>query len=136
MKISDKEQLIAICLLNGNNKDVLNGEVVFSQRMGPVDQDKLHQSTLISASFNNLKTGLHGFHIHEFGDLSKGCDSAGPHFNPFKKKHGGPGNTERHVGDMGNVESKNDIGPTLFKMSDELIRLDNGEGGVVGRSVV
>ncbi len=36
------------------------------------------------------KEGEHGFHIHEKADFSNGCDSAGPHYNPF-------GNTRRNI---------------------------------------
>ncbi|GIY14311.1 sod_Cu domain-containing protein [Caerostris extrusa] len=32
----------------------------------------------------------HGFHIHSSGDLSDGCQSTGPHYNPKTSNHGGP----------------------------------------------
>ena len=40
---------------------------------------------------------LHGFHVHEFGNLSNGCGSTGGHFNPFGKQHGGPSDEDRYM---------------------------------------
>jgi Cu-Zn family superoxide dismutase len=64
----------------------------------------------------------------------KGCISAGAHFNPFGKTHGGPESEERHVGDLGNVIA-NDEGVAKFDFVDKLVRL-NGPNSIVGRAMV
>lgn len=32
----------------------------------------------------------HGFHIHEYGTIDKGCEGAGGHYNPKGAIHGSP----------------------------------------------
>ena len=64
------------------------------------------------------------------GDLSGGCLSAGAHFNPFSKNHGAPTDRERHVGDLGNVES-DEFGVAKFTIEDKLLSL-NGAQSIVG----
>jgi Cu-Zn family superoxide dismutase len=77
---------------------------------------------------------LHGFHIHQFGDLSNGCVTAGPHYNPFGNTHGGPDKKIRHIGDLGNVQSDAD-GKALYEAEDKLVQLW-GPLSVIGRSCV
>jgi Cu/Zn superoxide dismutase len=57
----------------------------------------------IECHLKDLVSGLHGLHAHEYGDLTKGCDSTCKHFNPENKEHGGPMGTNRHRGDFGNI---------------------------------
>ncbi|SCU77585.1 LAME_0A01596g1_1 [Lachancea meyersii CBS 8951] len=76
----------------------------------------------------------HGFHIHQFGDNTNGCTSAGPHFNPFNKTHGAPTDENRHVGDLGNILA-NAKGVAQGSMTDHLVKLI-GPTSVVGRTVV
>ena len=63
----------------------------------------------IDYEIKGLTDGKHGFHIHEYGDLTDGCASACAHFNPYKKEHGCLYSKERHLGDLGNVVSKNKL---------------------------
>jgi Cu-Zn family superoxide dismutase len=58
------------------------------------------------ATFSGLKPGLHGFHIHEYGDITDESGKlAGSHFNPNKQAHGGPEDQNRHGGDLGNISA-------------------------------
>ena len=113
----------AVAILSG----AIEGTVWFTQK-------NYISPTKVVATFKNLPKGKHGFHIHEYGDKSNGCTSAGAHFNPFNRKHGSLTSTERHIGDMGNVVSKGDI-ETHFTVEDPMMTLF-GEYSVVGRSIV
>ena len=84
---------------------------------------------------NGLSAGKHGIHIHEFGNLSNGCTSAGAHYNPFNRHHGGPDALVRHVGDLGNLQSNGPTNPTILNYMDPMVHL-YGSLSVVGRSVV
>src|SRR5947209_134014 len=89
----------------------------------------------VVADVDGLKPGIHGFHIHEKGDCSAlDGSSAGEHFNPSNSRHGGPEDSERHVGDLGNVVA-DDKGHAHYDRVDKMIRF-SGENNIVGRSVV
>jgi Cu/Zn superoxide dismutase len=63
---------------------------LFSSRSSSAFQAKEGEPTTIKGEISGLAPGQHGFHVHQFGDSTNGCTSAGPHFNPFSKTHGGP----------------------------------------------
>ncbi|KRX07326.1 Superoxide dismutase, copper/zinc binding domain [Pseudocohnilembus persalinus] len=118
----------AICILYPDGNSGVKGIVSFQQ-------DNATSPTKITANVRGLKpNSLHGFHIHQYGDLTEGCTSAGPHYNPENKTHGGPLDKERHVGDLGNLKT-DEKGNAYVAMSDKFISLF-GEYSVVGRSCV
>jgi Cu-Zn family superoxide dismutase len=97
-----------------------------------MEQESEAANCTITYRVTGLTPGLHGFHIHEKADFSDGCKSAGPHYNPFGKNHGGPDDEERHIGDLGNITA-NAEGVAEGTISDHLIKL-SGEYSVIGRS--
>uniref|UniRef100_W0FUJ3 Superoxide dismutase [Cu-Zn] n=1 Tax=Euplotes focardii TaxID=36767 RepID=W0FUJ3_EUPFO len=116
----------ALCILRPDGGSSVNGVVRFIQQAGG--------KTRVIAEITGLPAGLHGFHVHKFGNLIEGCKTAGPHFNPHGKEHGGPLSEERHVGDMGNVDAGED-GVAKLDYEDAQIELI-GEHSIIGRSVV
>lgn len=108
------------------NQSGVKGEVVFK---------KVSEGIQIVADISGLKTGLHGFHIHEFGDCGgEGGAATGGHFNPFHAKHGSPDDKIRHVGDLGNVEADKE-GNAHYERIDKMISF-KGETSILGRSIV
>lgn len=116
----------AVCVLNGEN---VNGVVKLSQNTPECP-------VAITGEIKGLTEGLHGFHIHEFGDNTNGCTTAGPHFNPNNSEHGAPTDCEdhRHAGDLGNVTA-DCSGVAKVEFQDKGITL-HGDKSIIGRSVV
>jgi len=90
--------------------------------------------THVTGEVTGLEPGLHGFHVHQFGDYSGGCGTTGGHFNPAGKQHGAPGDENRHAGDLGNIEAGSD-GVAKIDIKDSQIPL-TGENSIVGRAIV
>lgn len=88
--------------------------------------------TLVKGTVSGLEPGLHGFHVHEYGDLSKGCESAGAHYNPDGVDHGDL--QQGHVGDLGNIEA-GDNGVAEFSIAAKRVDLI-GDRSIVGRALV
>ena len=61
--------------------------------------------------------------------------TAGEHFNPQGKTHGGPKDSNRHVGDLGNIMAENS-GTATLKWEDHLMMLYGGVNNIVGRAMV
>lgn len=106
----------------------VSGHVIFSE-MPHLNKTK------IQVNLSGLTEGLHGFHIHEAGNIENQCKGCCAHFNPYNKTHGGMDDKVRHVGDLGNVKAdKNGIVSEV--KYDKLIKLRGNKANIIGRSVV
>uniref|UniRef100_UPI00358F9CF7 superoxide dismutase [Cu-Zn]-like n=1 Tax=Myxine glutinosa TaxID=7769 RepID=UPI00358F9CF7 len=116
----------AVCVLRGDSD--VTGNIYM------VQDDAEGSAVELSGEVKHLAPGKHGFHVHQFGDNTNGCVSAGPHFNPCGCKHGGPTDPVRHVGDLGNIEA-DCAGIAQVKISDKMVSL-TGPNSVIGRTLV
>jgi len=118
-------ELKARCFLIPDNDSGVSGLVEFDQESAdkPVDiKVKIYGAT-----------SIHGFHIHEFGNIQGGCMSTGGHFNPTNMTHGGPEDSVRHNGDLGNLEAHKKA--IIYEYKDKVISLF-GKTPIFGKACV
>ena len=111
------------------NEKKIKGIVTFTE-------DLQKDDVIIDINIVGLKKNAkHGFHIHDSGDLTNHCESMCAHFNPYGKTHGCPGSKNRHVGDLGNLET-NATGTSHYKMRDNMIKLRGNKANILGRGLI
>lgn len=113
-----------VAVLQPDGSDV-RGVVRFIDEMGGLR---------ISYRVTGLTDGEHGFHIHEYGDLTDGCKSACAHFNPDGMTHGGLDTAVRHFGDLGNITSSKSVAEGELFLANG--RLDTSRYGILGRMII
>ncbi|KAI8083154.1 copper/zinc superoxide dismutase [Halteromyces radiatus] len=99
------------------------------------DQPNNNGPTSIHAEVWGLPAGKHGFHVHEYGDLTQGCNSTLAHYNPFNVTHGAPTDKIHHVGDLGNIESSGPDQAAVLDITADFIHLQ-GDISVLGRAIL
>lgn len=122
--IQEAQEVVKAVVQLEHTEGDISGAIVMKQDPG--------KPTIIRGIIKGLTSGKHGFHVHEFGDLSKGCESAGGHYNPEGVDHGGL--SDGHIGDLGNIVA-NDDGIARFKIVARRIDL-SGDRSIVGRAIV
>jgi Cu-Zn family superoxide dismutase len=111
------------------DNDKIKGVVKFSE-------DLVNDIVTIDVNISGLNpNSLHGFHVHEAGDLTDKCTSMCAHFNPYSKTHGCPGMKERHIGDLGNLHTNNK-GQANYAFNDNCIKLRGTKCNIIGRGLI
>jgi Cu-Zn family superoxide dismutase len=116
----------AIAVFDGKK---IKGSVIFTEDL---------KNNCVNIDINVVglkKNALHGFHVHESGDLTSHCESMCAHFNPYGKNHGCPGVKERHVGDLGNLQT-DASGSAKYRINDDFIKLRGSKANIIGRGLI
>lgn len=123
----------AVAVLNTGQQQI-QGVIQFVQNGITNMRRRQASSVRIRGWISGLSPGQHGFHIHQFGNLTDGCKSAGPHWNPMEQTHGSPGDSVRHHGDLGNIIADQN-GDANIDIEDSRLKLE-GPHSIIGRAVV
>ena len=112
----------AVSVISSTYKSkTIEGVVLFTQK-----EDCVH----IKVDIKGLtKNHLHGFHIHESGDLREGCKSCCAHYNPENTEHGDLAGG--HAGDLGNIKT-DDQGNCKMSLKTDKFNVDD----ILGRSII
>jgi superoxide dismutase, Cu-Zn family len=80
-----------------------------SQLSGTATFVEVTDGVRVTVQVTGAPPGKVAAHIHQNGDCSAlDAKSAGEHFNPTSKPHGLPSGDEHHLGDLGNIEVRDD----------------------------
>jgi len=120
----------AIGYFDGSMNNI-KGKVLFEEI---IEKDVIKVKITINLT-GFIPNSKHGFHVHESGDLSKGCESMCAHFNPYNKTHGDRHDKNRHVGDLGNIIS-DENGNVNNEFIDDIIKLRGSEANIIGRGLI
>jgi Cu-Zn family superoxide dismutase len=112
----------AVSVISSTYKSkTIEGVVLFTQK-----EDCVH----IKVDIKGLtKNHLHGFHIHESGDLREGCKSCCAHYNPENTEHGDLAGG--HAGDLGNIKT-DEQGNCKMSLKTDKFNVDD----ILGRSII
>jgi Cu-Zn family superoxide dismutase len=130
MRGSDEDIRAAVCNIIPTSDAPRNvtGKAVFQQM-------DYYSTMFVTAQVLGLAEP-HGFHVHEFGDLSKSdATSTGGHYNPYNSSHAIPDIATRHMGDMGNIYHTVENVGWYYHEFENVIKLTNNFN-VIGRAVI
>lgn len=120
------KQAVAVLHPTAGNK--CRGTVRFTQEGDAVK---------VVADIEGLAPGQkHAFHVHQYGDSTSADGmSAGGHYNPDGHQHGLPDASQRHAGDLGNLQADND-GKAHYEITVRNITVAGTKNPVIGRGVI
>lgn len=124
-----------VCVFSPTATNSAAGTVIFRPIFRSYQSGRNRCLVRIVGNLNGLSEGLHGFHIHSYGDLrSTDGTSTGGHFsNPQMKPtaHGLPNDRVRHWGDFGSATADSQ-GVVAYRRTDRVVSLE----GIVGRGMI